>query len=167
MENLFTTDIPLMNLFVRAIVVYLSVLLLLRIAGKRQMGQMEATEFVAILLISNAVQNAMNGGDNSLSAGLFLALVLIAASALMTYLTFKSRMIRSIFEGSPTLLIHKGKVIAKNISKELLSESELRTLLRKQGFHHITDVEVAILEADGTLSITGIHGGAEAYLSKP
>ena len=157
MGSIFQVEIPYLNLFVRAIVVYLSVLLLLRIAGKRQMGQMEATEFVAILLISNAVQNAMNGGDNSLAAGLFLACVLIGASALITYFTFKSRIIRSIFEGTPTLLIHKGKVISSNISKELISESELRTLLRKQGFHHINDVDVAILEADGTLSITGIH----------
>jgi uncharacterized membrane protein YcaP (DUF421 family) len=157
MDSIFQVEIPYLNLFVRAIVVYLSVLLLLRIAGKRQMGQMEATEFVALLLISNAVQNAMNGGDNSLAAGLFLACVLIGASALITYFTFKSRIIRSIFEGTPTLLIHKGKVISTNISKELISESELRTLLRKQGFHHVNDVEVAILEADGTLSITGIH----------
>ncbi len=157
MDKLFFTDIPLWNLFIRAVVVYLCVLLLLRIAGKRQMGQMEATEFVALLLISNAVQNAMNGGDNSLTAGLFLAAVLIGTSALMTFLTFKSRLVRNIFEGTPRLLVHKGKIISENISKEFISESELRILLRKQGFHHLADVEVAILEADGSLSITGHH----------
>lgn len=157
MDKLFFTEIPLIHLFVRAVVVYLCVLLLLRIAGKRQMGQMEATEFVALLLISNAVQNAMNGGDNSLTAGLFLAAVLIGTSALMTFLTFKSRVVRNVFEGTPRLLVHKGKIIHENISKEFISESELRTLLRKQGFHHLGDVEVAILEADGSLSITGQH----------
>jgi uncharacterized membrane protein YcaP (DUF421 family) len=157
MSSFFETDIPLINLLIRAIVVYFSILLLLRIGGKRQMGQMEATEFVAILLISNAVQNAMNGGDNSLAAGVFLATILIASSALVTYLTFKSRIMRNLFEGTPTLLIHKGKILPKNIAKEFLSESEIRTLLRKQGFHHLSDVEVAILEADGTLSITPIH----------
>lgn len=157
MSRFFDTDISLLNLLVRAVVVYFSILLLLRIGGKRQMGQMEATEFVAILLISNAVQNSMNGGDNSLAAGIFLATVLIASSSLVTYLTFKSRMMRNLFEGTPTLLIHKGKIIPKNIAKEFLSESEVRTLLRKQGFHHLPDVEVAILEADGTLSITPCH----------
>ncbi len=157
MSSFFETDIPLINLLIRAIVVYFSILLLLRIGGKRQMGQMEATEFVAILLISNAVQNAMNGGDNSLAAGIFLATILIASSALVTYLTFKSRIMRNLFEGTPTLLIHKGKILPKNIAKEFLSESEIRTLLRKQGFHHLADVEVAILEADGTLSITPTH----------
>ena len=157
MDKYFTTDLPLFNLLIRALVVYLSVLLLLRIAGKRQMGQMEATEFVALLLISNAVQNAMNGGDNSLAAGVFLAAVLIITSAVITFLTFKSKMIRSVFEGTPRLLIHKGKVLTKNISREFISESELHTLLRKQGFHHPAEVEIAILEADGTLSITAVH----------
>lgn len=126
------------------------------------MGQMNATEFVAILLISNAVQNSMNGGDNSLTGGLFLAAVLIATSALITYLTFKSKVASSIFEGTPTLLIHKGKVLEKNIQKEFLSHSELKTLLRKQGFHRINDIETAILEADGTLSISAPHSKHES-----
>ena len=119
------------------------------------MGQMNATEFVAILLISNAVQNSMNGGDNSLVGGLFLAAVLIALSTLISYLTYKSKFCSSIFEGTPTLLIHNGKIIKSNLKKELLSQGELKTLLRKQGIHSYEDIEVAILEADGTLSITG------------
>lgn len=155
MENLFHFEVPLLNLAFRAIVVYLCILILLRISGKRQMGQMNATEFVAILLISNAVQNSMNGGDNSLVGGLVLAVVLIATSTLISYLTYKSKFASSIFEGSPTLLIHKGKIVKENMKKELLSEAELKTLLRKQGFHLMSDIDVAILEADGTLSISG------------
>src|SRR3954470_21785304 len=92
------------NLIVRAIVVYLAVILLLRISGKRQLGQMGATEFVAVLLISNAVQNSMNGGDNSLLGGLLLAAVLIGISSLITVLTFRSHRFRMIFEGTPSLL---------------------------------------------------------------
>lgn len=121
------------------------------------MGQMNATEFVAILLISNAVQNSMNGGDNSLTGGLFLAVVLIVTSAGITYLTFKSKTASSIFEGTSTLLIHNGKAVDKNLKKEYLSHSELKTLLRKQGFHDISKIDTAILEADGTLSISGQH----------
>lgn len=120
------------------------------------MGQMNATEFVAILLISNAVQNSMNGGDNSLIGGLLLAAVLIATSTLISYLTYKSKIVSTIFEGNPTLLIHKGSLIKKNTEKELLSESELKTLLRKQGFHDISKIQTAVLEADGTLSVTPI-----------
>jgi len=157
MENIFKLDLSLTSLAIRGLVVYLSILLLLRISGKKQMGQMNATEFVSILLISNAVQNSMNGGDTSLTGGVFLAAVLIAMSTLISYLTYKSKIASSIFEGIPTILIHRGKIITKNVEKELLSEGELKTLLRKQGFHKYSEIQVAILEADGTLSITASH----------
>lgn len=157
MDKLINFEVGPVALFVRATAVYLSVLLLLRISGKRQLGQMSATEFVAILLISNAVQNAMNGGDNSLIGGLWLAVVLIALSALITTLTYRSQFFSALFEGTPTLLVHKGKLLRKHMAKERLSESELRALLRKQGVHHVHEVETAILEADGTLSITKLN----------
>lgn len=147
-------NIPPLNLGIRAVLVYLSVLILLRISGKRQIGQMGATEFVTVLLISNAVQNSMNGGDNSLSGGVLLAIVLICLSSLISFLTYRSRFFTSVFEGTPTLLIHKGKLIHKNLAKERLRESELKTMLRKQGLHYFHDIETAILESDGTLSVT-------------
>lgn len=153
-QNIFLTELPILNLTLRAVVIYCAVLLLLRISGKRQMGQMNATEFVAILLISNAVQNSMNGGDNSLAGGIVLASALIASSYLTSFLTFRSRFFRRVFEGTPTLLIHKGKVIRKNLIKERLSDKELKTLLRKHGIHDAHEISTAILEADGTLSIT-------------
>lgn len=148
------SDLPYLDLAVRAVVVYLTVLILLRIAGKRQMGQMGATEFVALLLISNAVQNSMNGGDNSLAGGIVLAAVLIVLSSLISYLTFRSKFFSGIFEGTPTLLVHRGKMIKKNLVRERMSEDELKVLLRKQGVHAIHQIETAILEADGTLTIT-------------
>jgi uncharacterized membrane protein YcaP (DUF421 family) len=153
-SNLSTLSISPANFIIRAVVVYLSVLILLRISGKRQMGQMGATEFVAILLISNAVQNSMNGGDNSLVGGLLLAFVLIFLSSGISYLTYRSKFFSAIFEGTPTLVVHKSQLITKNLDKERLSRSELFALLRKQGVDHLSDIETAILEADGTLSIT-------------
>src|ERR1700729_1615030 len=117
-NNLTNLSLSPLNLIVRAVIVYLSVVILLRISGKRQLGQMGATEFVAILLISNAVQNSMNGGGNSLVGGLLLPAVLIALSWLITTLTFRSRRFQVIFEGTPTLLIHKGEVVPKNLVKE-------------------------------------------------
>lgn len=152
--NFLHHDLSYLELVIRGLVVYISVLLLLRLSGKRQVGQMGPTEFVAILLISNAVQNAMNGGDNSLAGGLVLAATLIALSSLISFLTFRSRLFSTIFEGTPTLLIHNRKVIAKNLAKERLNESDLRTLMRKQGIHHLQEVKTAVLESDGTLSIT-------------
>lgn len=153
-ENLFNLTLTPLNLAVRAVVVYLAVLVLLRISGKRQMGQMGATEFVAILLISNAVQNSMNGGDNSLVGGLVLAIVLVTLSSLISFLTYKSRLFSSIFEGAPTLLIHQGHIIKRHLAQERMSETELKTLLRKRGLHQISEIQDAVLEADGTLSVT-------------
>src|SRR3954465_1368812 len=110
-ESLWHFTVSPIELVLRAAAVYLFVLILIRLSGKRQLGQMSATEFVAILLISNAVQNAMNGGDNSLAGGLILAATLIVISSLITYATFRSRTCGAIFEGSPTLLIHNSKVL--------------------------------------------------------
>ena len=152
-ESLMHFDISPWNLVVRAVVVYFVVLILLRISGKRQIGQMGATEFVSVLLISNAVQNSMNGGDNSLSGGLLLASVLIALSIFISFLTYKSNFFQKVFEGTPRLLIHQGKYVESALKKELLSKSEVGTLLRKQGVRNITDVKVGILESDGTLSL--------------
>ena len=151
--QLWHFDVASSSLALRAVVVYVVVLLLLRISGKRQMGQMGATEFVAILLISNAVQNSMNGGDNSLIGGIWLAFILILMSTLISYLTFRYEFFSQVFEGTPTLLINKGKVLKKNMHRERLSMSELRMLLRKQDVHQIEEVSTAVLEADGTLSI--------------
>ena len=153
-NSLFHMSLTSGEFVIRASTVFLFVLILLRIAGKRQMGQMSATEFVALLLISNAVQNAMNGGDNSLLAGFILAGTLIFVSWLISLLTFRYRRFRIIFEGTPTLLIHKGTLIEPNLVKERLPRTELIVLLRKQGIHHFNEVQTAVLEADGSLSIT-------------
>src|SRR3954469_5823559 len=114
MQDLFKLTVNPLDLVLRGVIVYISVLLLLRIAGKRQIGQMGATEFVAILLISNAVQNSMNGGDESLIGGLLLAAVLIFVSYSISFLTYRYSSVEKIFEGVPTLLVNKGKVVRKH-----------------------------------------------------
>jgi uncharacterized membrane protein YcaP (DUF421 family) len=163
-QNLTQLSLSPINLTVRAFVVYLSVLILIRISGKRQIGQMGTTEFVAILLISNAVQNSMNGGDNSLLGGMLLASVLIFMSWAISVLTYRSKKIQQIFEGSPTLLVHKGKLLHKNLEHERLRGSELITLLRKQGIHDLRDIETAVLESDGKLSITKLSDLKENHV---
>ena len=152
------------NLIIRAVVVYLAVLILMRISGKRQVGQMGAVELVTVLLISNAVQNSMNGGDNSLFGGLILAAALIVISMGLARLTFHSRMLRSLFEGSPRLLIHDGQLLEGALKKELLSKGELHVLLRKQGVYHACEVKSGVLEADGTLSLVRF---ADLHRMKP
>jgi uncharacterized membrane protein YcaP (DUF421 family) len=152
-NSLFHSTLPMSEFVIRALAVYLFVLLMLRMGGKRQLAQMSPTEFVAVLLISNAVQNSMNGGDNSLVGGFVLALVLIIASTSISYLTFRSRKFRHIFEGVPTILIHCGKLIEKNLRKERISRDELTSMLRRQDVHHMDNIQEAILEPDGELTV--------------
>lgn len=154
MENLFHMNASFAYFILRGTVVYIAILFLLRLGGKREVGQMGTGEFVAILLISNAVQNSMNGGDNSITGGLLLACVIIAWSSLIAYTTYKSKRAANIILGSPTLLIHDGRILQHNLHKELLSLYELKAILRRQGIHDISDIHAAILESDGVVSVT-------------
>ena len=165
LQSLFHFDVSPWNLAVRGVVVYLGVLLLLRIGGKRQIGQMGATEFVAVLLISNAVQNSMNGGDNSLIGGIWLAGILIAMSTGISYLTYRSRFFSHLFEGTPTLLVHNSKPIPQNLRSELMTARALREMLRHQGFRSLSEIKDVILEADGTLTVVRSET-ANAILAK-
>jgi uncharacterized membrane protein YcaP (DUF421 family) len=154
LNHVFLPGLPVWELLLRAAIVYLAVLLMLRVAGKRQIAQMGMGEFVALLLISNAVQNAMNGGDNSLTAGIVLAAVILVLGYLFQYATYRSRKLERLVQGAPTLLIHRGKLLPEHLRRELLSIRELRAMLRKQGVHDLHDVEEAVLESDGFISIT-------------
>jgi uncharacterized membrane protein YcaP (DUF421 family) len=153
MHALFHTDLPAWVLIVRATAVFVGVLFMLRLAGKRQVSQLGMPDFVALLLISNAVQNAMNGGDNSLVGGLLMALVLIVLSVAFQYATFRSAKLERIVQGAPTLLIHHGEVIDANLKRELLSRRELHAMLRKQGVQDVSEVVEAVLESDGFVSV--------------
>ena len=154
MNSLWQTSFPFWLFVIRAVVVYVAIIVLLRLGGKRQIGQMGAGEFVAILLISNAVQNSMNGGDNSITGGLILASVIIALSIAVAWVMFKSKKAEYLIQGAPTLLVHNGNILRKNLDKELLSEHELKALLRRQGIHDLSEVHVAILESNGFISVT-------------
>jgi uncharacterized membrane protein YcaP (DUF421 family) len=153
MSALWALSFPWWHFILRASVIYVVILLLLRLGGKRQIGQMGAGEFVAILLVSNAVQNAMNGGDNSITGGMILASVLILLSVAFAYLTYKSRRWANLLEGTPTLLVHEGKLLHAHLEKELLNLHELKIMMRRQGVHDLNDVAEAVLESDGQLSI--------------
>jgi len=145
--------VPWWGFIVRASVVYLVVMMLLRIGGKRQVGQMGMPQLVALLLISNAVQNSMNGNDSTITGGIILASVIMFWSFLFELLTSRSKKFENIIQGRPTVLIRNGKLLFEQLRKERLSPSELKVLLRKQGVHHINEIEQAILESDGYVSV--------------
>ncbi len=153
MDALWTPTVPYAHMLVRAAVVYIFVLGLLRLGGKRQIGQMGPAEFVALLLVSIAVQNSMNGGDNSITAGLVLAATLIALSSAIGYLSYRSKRLSDFIQGRPVLLVYRGEYVARNLEKCRVAVHELRVLLRHQGLHDLTDVHEAVLEANGALSV--------------
>ena len=153
MQQLWATSFAWWHFVVRGALVYGAVLFLLRLGGKRQIGQMGTGEFVAILLISNAVQNAMNGGDNSVSGGLILAATIILLSVAIDYLTFRSRKWEAVLQGRPRLLVHQGIVLEENLAKEWLNVRELKTILRRQGIDDLAEVQEAVLESNGSVSV--------------
>jgi uncharacterized membrane protein YcaP (DUF421 family) len=165
MRDLFITDLPAWSLVFRAATVFLVLVLMLRLANKRQVAQLGLPDFVALLLISNAVQNAMNGGDNSLVGGLLMAGVLVLLATGLQYLTYRSPRVERIVQGAPTLLIHKGQVIDANLRGELMSRRELHAILRKQGIDDVAEVAEAVLESDGYLSLIK-HGEAIPVASR-
>jgi uncharacterized membrane protein YcaP (DUF421 family) len=110
-------------------------------------------EFVTLMLVSNAVQNAMNGGDNSISGGLILALTLIATTYLVDKLTYRFRWLDRLIQGSPVVVITRGVVQKENLRRHRITEHALRAMLREQGHYSIEKIDLAILESDGRLSV--------------
>ncbi|MBC7384967.1 MAG: DUF421 domain-containing protein [Cryobacterium sp.] len=153
LHSLFHPSLSMLELLIRGSVVYGSLLIFLRLSGKRELGQFSPIEFVSIMLISNAVQNSMNGGDNSLVGGIFLAFILIVLSTTVGYFTYRSKKFRRWVEGTPTLVIRHGHVVEASLRSERISHDELLTLLRKQGIRHLSEVELGIFESDGRLTI--------------
>lgn len=154
MKDLFTSfEIPPWELFLRTFVIYLVVVVMLRLAGKKQLGQMGPTEFVAVLLLSNAVQNAMVGPDSTLLGGLTSAGVIVVTSRLLSWLTFKSPRMRTVFEGTPCVLVQNGQLVRANLERELITEGELIKMLRQQGIDRPEDAFLAVLDPEGHLTV--------------
>jgi uncharacterized membrane protein YcaP (DUF421 family) len=133
--------------------VYAVVLIGIRLAGKREVGQMTPFDLALLLLISNAVQNAMTGPDTSVSGGIVAAVTLLLINAAVTQLVWKNKRARKVIEGSPTILIRHGKILAKNLEKEKVPEESLTQALREHGIASISDVSIAVLEIDGSISV--------------
>ena len=152
---MFNLSLPWWEFVVRGVVVYFAMLILLRLGGRKQVGQMSPFDFVLLLVLSNAVQNSMNGGDNSLTGGLIIAVALVIANWLMGYLTFKSKKFSRLLEGKPEILIHNGKIFEDILLKEKITHEELRSILRKNGFTDIQQVKYAVIETTGDISVIG------------
>lgn len=141
------------GIILRTLSVYLVIVFLLILLGKRELSQINVTDLVFILLISNAVQNAMVGTNASLEGGLVAAGVLFALNYLFRFLNFRFGFLRKIIEGQPKLLIYEGRVQDANMHKEKITYEELMTAVREHGVSDVKHVALGMLEIDGTISI--------------
>lgn len=154
---MFDLSVPWWELVVRCAVVYFSLLFLLRVSGKRQLGQLSPFDLMLLLLISEAVQNAIIASDDSLLGGLIAAVTLITVNYLVALLTFKNKRMEKLMEGRPQVLIHEGKVFEEVLQNSRLTRKELDSSLRHQGYFDIKEIKLAILETNGTVSIQGYN----------
>jgi uncharacterized membrane protein YcaP (DUF421 family) len=138
---------------VRTALVYIAVFVGLRLAGKRELGQMTVFDLVVVLLIANAVQNAMVGPDFSVQGGVLAAFVLIALNRAVAQLRLRGATWGRLIEGTPTVLVEDGELIEPHLRREGLERAELEMVVREHGVDSLADVKLAVLETDGSISI--------------
>jgi len=137
----------------RSLIVYFFLLFMLRLLGKREVAQMTVFDLVVLLILSNVLQNAMIGPDNSVTGGLIGATAILAANWLMGRLVFKSKRFGRAIEGVPVLLVHHGQFIEPNMRRESISKEDVLSTLRTQGVFNLHEVRAAVLEPSGKLSV--------------
>jgi len=150
---MFSLDVSGLEIIARTLIIYIALLVALRLAGKRELGQMTPFDLVVLLLVSEAVQNAIFGGDMSLTGGLFGAGVLIGANYGLGAASERITWLREAIEGTPTLVVSNGKFLRKNMRKENLDEDEVLMAIREHGVEDVAGGRLAVLEIDGSISV--------------
>jgi len=141
------------DFIIRGCIVYVFLLILLRMTGKRQVGQLAPFDLVLLLVLSNAVQNAMNGGDNSVIGGILSAATLVGVNYVVSMLTYRSKRIESLIEGRPIMLIHNGHIDLRALRRVQMTMHELECALRTEGYAGPERVHFAMLENNGHLTV--------------
>jgi uncharacterized membrane protein YcaP (DUF421 family) len=159
--DILTPGVPLLDKVIRTVVVYVFLLVGLRLCGKRELGQLNPFDLVVLLVLSNTVQNAIIGSDNSLFGGLFGATVLLALNYAVVRFLFLHPRLDRIAEGREVVLIKDGKVLESRMRRELITRSELASSARKQGIDDLSTVDCARLEVGGTLTFVVKHPTGE------
>jgi uncharacterized membrane protein YcaP (DUF421 family) len=144
--------VPWWELAIRSVVVYAALLLMLRLFGKREVGQFTLFDLVLILLVANAVQPAMTGTDTSLTGGLVIIATLMATDRVVA-LARRNKTVRRILEASPTFIARDGKWLTQAMDREDVTVEDAEMALREHGIESVSDVKLAVLEADGSISV--------------
>ena len=153
MQDLFQLSAPWWHFVLRACAIYVLVMVLVRVSGKRAVGQFTPFDLVLLILIGNAVQNGINGGDNSLTGAAIMATTLIALNYGVAFVTSRYRKVEKFVEGEPVVLARDGRVFERVLRRELVSRSDFDEALRMNGVEDVSEVELALLETNGSISV--------------
>jgi uncharacterized membrane protein YcaP (DUF421 family) len=154
-KDMFVLGLPLLEKILRPVIVYMFLVISLRLSGKRELVQLNPFDLVVLLTLSNTVQNAIIGDDNSVSGGLIGATSLLLINYLVVRFLYGHNKLEQIVEGQADVLIESGKVKVERLKKELITMPQLEAAARKQGFDSLAEVDRCILEPSGTLSFVG------------
>ena len=157
--DVFGIHAPFFEIVYRSVIVYAAIVVGMRLTGSRQLGQMTPFDLVLILLIANAVQNAMVGSDVTVLGGLTAAATLLLLNRAVAFTTDRIPALRKALEGEPVIVLSNGKLLEKHIMKAGLSDDMVLQSMREHGFDDPKEVRLAILEVDGTISIIPTGGG--------
>ena len=153
MNDLFHLSAPWWHFVLRAVAMYVLVMVLVRVSGKRALGQSTPFDLVLLILIGNAVQNGINGGDDSLTGAAIMATTLIALNYGIAFVTSRNRKVEKFVEGVPVVLARNGKLFDHVLRRELVSREDFREALRMNGVEDVSEVELALLETNGSISV--------------
>ncbi|MGB6974908.1 MAG: YetF domain-containing protein [Terracidiphilus sp.] len=159
-NHMFLMPLPLAEKLLRPVVVYLALIVLLRIFGKRELAQLNPFDLVVLLSLSNTVQNAIIGDDNSVTGGIVGAVSLLAINWLVVSVLFRSRKLTRLLEGRATLLIRDGQPDTRAMKRETLTREELLAVIHRQGFESFHQVRRCELEPGGTFDVEGFDPSA-------
>ena len=144
---------PYLDIVIRSVCVYLFMVMALRIFGKKELSQLNTADVILILLISNSVQNAMVGSNDSLLGGIVAALVLFIVNFLLKRIMNHSKFFKDLIQDKPEILVHNGKIEFKTLAKLGITSDELQEAMREHGIEFYKDVRLAMMEIDGNISI--------------
>ena len=152
-RHLWHLDVSWQEKILRAILVYAFLLVALRLFGRRELSQLTAFDLIVLLTLSNILQNAMIGNDNSLTGGIIGAVVLLSANLVLAFAVFRSRRIERVVEGEPRFLVVNGELQTQALKKELLTVADVLSAVRRQGLEDIERARFVIVEPDGMFSV--------------
>jgi uncharacterized membrane protein YcaP (DUF421 family) len=152
--DMFVLALPVAEKILRPVIIYLLLVIGLRLAGKRELAQLNPFDLVVLLTLSNTVQNAIIGDDNSVTGGIIGAATLLLLNYLVVRFLFRHEKLDQLVEGAPTVLIEHGKILEESLKKEVLSIAELGAAAHKQGFADLRDVDYATLDPSGAICFT-------------